>query len=326
MHAPRRLHHLTISLIGLWLAASACGADAATSTTPVEPAATPTTTAAVAGTNEPPQVTTPDVDPPATTEPAPVDTPDTTTSTIEPADVPEAAPTTTVPPVPGPLAGADDLAAAPDAPDPDPIDDLALDDEPGPCTLPAMPADAVIGDELWFDLGEGNGDHRVVGYLADGTWKLRVEFSFGAASEVEVPGAGVHGVRPIGFADVDLTFGGEELLAVVGGGASTVEVGVFAFLEGGCIHRYQSDLGGDFGVLVGASVGAGEGLYCGDGYLVDWGYQLQADDTYTRWSAAFEPVSLPVFGYVPASDDYAEGLGLDEVTSAPLFDCHGLGL
>lgn len=311
---PRRHLRLAAILVGLGLVTTACGSETVTSSEPVAKPTTPVAVEAPTTTTAPPS-SAPDSTAPPTTAPATTAPPSTAPTTtapseppVEPAAVPEATPTTTEPPVP------------------EPIDDLTYDDEPGPCTLPAMPVDTVIGGEVWFDLGPGYEGQRVVSYLSGGAWKLRVEFTDGAASELEIPGAGVHGVRPIGFADVDLTFGGEELLAVVGGGASTVEIGMFAFLEGGCIHRYQSELGGDFSVHVGATTEWGTGLICGDGYVVDWGYERDPDDTYATWSAAFEPVSLPVFGYIPASDDVAEGLTLDEVSATPLFDCNGLEL
>ncbi|MDW3212548.1 MAG: hypothetical protein R8G01_01005 [Ilumatobacteraceae bacterium] len=226
-----------------------------------------------------------------------------------------------------PKPGADDLAVEPvDPPEPTEIDDLASPDDELLCgPLPTLPGTAIVGNELWVDIdGVGGDDDRIVAYF-DGTWKLRVEFSTGAQSEVEVSGAGAHGVRAIGFADVDLTYGGDELLAVVGGGASTVEIGVFTFLEGGCIIRYQADGGGDFSVYSGASVTHGAGVVCGEGYITSWGFERDDDDTYAVWDASFEPISLGVFGYMPSSDGYAEGVSEDELGD-DLFDCNGLSL
>ena len=222
----------------------------------------------------------------------------------------------------------DDLVVVPVEPEPPVlIDDFRIGDEaPGCGGLAPIPADALISTEHWRDIDDdGFAEERIVAYF-DGTWKLRGEVpEAGLASEIEIPGAGPHGVRVLGFADVDLTYGGEEIIAVVGGGAYAVEVGVFSFLEGYCIFRYQSDGGGDFGVLSGASVIFGEGVVCGDGHIVDWGYQREADDTYTVWSAAYEPVSLGVFGIMAASDDFAEGLSFDDIDD-DLFVCDGMSL
>ena len=226
-----------------------------------------------------------------------------------------------------PTSGAGDLAVEPvDPPEPTEFDDLASpDDDLGCGPLAAVPVDALIGNELWVDLDGGDvDDDHLVSYF-DGTWKLRVEFSGGAQSQLEIPSAGAHGVRVLGFADVDLTYGGDELLAVVGGGASTVEIGVFTFLEGGCIIRYQADGGGDFSVHSGASVTQGAGVVCGEGYITSWGFERDDDDTYAVWDASFEPISLGVFGYMPSSDGHAEGLSFEDLSDT-LFDCNGLSL
>lgn len=333
-HLPTRTR-LTLAAAAITLIAGACGSEttlpsssatdgapvtaeapAPTSAPTTAPPAAPTATTDAPVTDEESDPTTPTTagDSPKTTADEPADEP--VEEPVEPADEP------TEPPEPA----SEDLAAEPvDPPEPEPIDDFSSPDDDLTCGLPPMPDDATIGNELWVDIdGVGGDNDRVVSYF-DGTWKLRVEFSTGPRSEIEIPGAGVHGVRSIGFADVDLTYGGDELLAVVGGGAYTVEIGVFTFLEGGCITRYQADGGGDFSVYSGASVMNGEGVVCGDGYITSWGFQREDDDTYTVWDTSFEPVSLGVFGYMPASDGYAEGLSHDDLSDT-LFDCNGLSL
>lgn len=202
--------------------------------------------------------------------------------------------------------------------------DVAADDHLGCGPLPAIPGDALIGSELWVDDGYGGQDHYV-SYFNGGTWMLRVNL-LNAQSEVAIPGAGPHGVEILGMADVDPSYGGPELLATVGGGASTVEVGVFSLLEGGCLFRYQTEGGGDFGVLVGASTQWGESMVCADGLILDGGYQREDDDTYTVWGTAYQPVALGTFGLVPDVDGfYEEGLPIEEVDT-DLFDCGGLAL
>ncbi len=258
-----------------------------------------------------------------TTAPTPEDVPPEPTAapaSDEESDVP--ALVTTVDP---PTAPTSDPVTGPADPPAD-IDDFASpDDDLGCGPLFVVPDDALIGSDLWFSLDGGDvDDDRLVSYF-DGTWKLRVEFSGGAQSEVEIPGASVHDVRVLGFADVDLAYGGEEIMAVVGGGASTVEIGVFSFLEGGCIFRYQADGGGDFSVYSGASVTHGSGIVCGEGYVTSWGFERDDDDTYAVWDSSFEPISLGVFGYMPSSDGHAEGLSFEDLSDT-LFDCNGLSL
>lgn len=306
---------IMVAALGLTLVATSCATETIdTAALPIEPA--PATTDATADTVP--------SSAPATTLPAPVTEPVAVTApaTEPPTPEPEVVetPPTTEPPAPA----TDDLAVEPvEPPEPTDVDDSPDDDLA--CALPAMSDDAIVGNEIWVDLdGEGGDNDRIVAYF-DGAWKLRAEFSVGVQSEIEIPGAGVHGVRVLGFADVDLTYGGEEILAVVGGGASSVEIGVFSFYEGGCIFRYQAEGGGDFGVYSGASVMNGAGVVCGEGYITSWGFERDDDDTYAMWDASFEPVSLGVFGYMPASDGYAEGLSFDDLNSS-LFDCNGLSL
>ncbi|MGA1439901.1 MAG: hypothetical protein ACO4CU_08730 [Ilumatobacteraceae bacterium] len=193
------------------------------------------------------------------------------------------------------------------------------------CTTPPVPAGATIGTEIVFDYGSMTGN-RAFSYVDGGTWKLRVEFSGGVTTEIIVPASPATGVRPIGLADVDATRPGAELFAVVDGGASALEVGLFGFRSDGCIQRYQGQGGGDFDLVVGASTNQGEGLICGPGLISTWGYQLEADGTYSAFGAAFEAVSDFVFGYVPASDDFLDGLTFEEVGGRAVFDCNGLTL
>ena len=321
-HVPSRTR-LALAAAAITLVAGACGSDTtlSSSSTPSEPvvtaeAPTPTSAPATVPTSDPVLTTAA----PATEGESEVAAPVTTVA--PPADEP------TEPPAEPPEPAGDDLAVEPvDPPEPADIDDLASpqDEDDLTCGLPPMSGDAVIGNEVRVDLdGVGGDNDRLVAYFDD-TWKLRVEFSTGAQSEIEIPGAGVHGVRVVGLADVDQTYGGDEVLAVVGGGASSVEIGFFSFYEGGCIFRYQAEGGGDFSAYSGATVMNGAGLICGEGYVTSWGFERDDDDTYAVWDASFEPISLGVFGYMPASDGYAEGLAHDDLSDT-LFDCNGLSL
>lgn len=238
---------------------------------------------------------------------------------------PQDEPTPTLPPTP-----VDEIAT----PQPDPIppvtpvDDLAAFEDELLCgPLPDIPVNAVIGSDLWLDLdGHGAPDDRLVSYAVDGNWFLRGWIG-PSESEVAVPGAGVHGVSVLGTADVDHTYGGDEIVAVVGGGAYSVEIGFFAFLEGGCLHRYLAEGGGEFGPSVGASIAFGSGLACVDGRVVETGFQRMEDDTYTVWEASYEPVSVITFGGAADVEGFeADGLTADEAAEYATFDCHGLTL
>lgn len=316
---------LTLAAAAITLIAGACGSGTTLLSSARTAETSPIVTAEAPSTPSAP-TTTPPSGPRAVPTTATEQEVDATTATT-PVGPPEAAAGQPPDePVDPPEPGSDDLAVEPvDPPEPEPIDDFASPDDDLTCGLPPMSDDATIGSELWVDIdGVGGDNDRIVAYF-DGTWKLRGEFSTGAESEIEIPGAGAQGVRVLGLADVDLTYGGDEVIAVVGGGASAVEIGVFSFLEGGCIFRYQADGGGDFSVFSGATVNHGAGVLCGDGYITSWGFERDEDDTYSVWDASFEPVSLGVFGYMPSSDGYAEGLSHDDL-SHTLFDCNGLSL
>lgn len=257
-----------------------------------------------------------------TTSQAPVTTAPPTTVAVAATTAPAAAPTTlpapapTTPPTAAPVttAAATSVSGAGDEGVDAPL-----------CMTPPVPAGATIGTEILFDFGSMTGN-RAFSYVDSGTWKLRVEFGSGVTTEIVVPTSPATGVRPIGLADVDDTRPGDELFAVVGGGASALEVGVFGFRPDGCIERYQGQGGGDFTLVAGASTNQGEGLVCGPGYIATWGYQLDAGGTYSAYGAAFEAVSEFVFGYIPASDDFLDGLSFEEVSGRPVFDCNGLAL
>lgn len=311
--------HTTFGLLALG-ASLVLGACATEDTVTVD-ATTPTTSATVAPAPETttPEATTPETTAPETTQPAATEH-----DTTVPATTAPAAPETTAPPSP---------TTTPPAPAAStPTDLVAVDDEDElPCgPLPAIPDDAVVGDEFWFDLnGDGIDGDLLVAYQSNGVWRLRAEIETWengpiAQSEVAIPDAGVHGVRMLGLADVDQTYGGDEIVATVGGGASTVEVGLFTFLEGGCLFRYQSEDGGAYSQLVGGTIDEGSGLICSDGWLFHTGYELAANGTYTVWSNPFQPVALGTIGIVPDLDGYYEEDLTFEEASADLFDCHGL--
>lgn len=218
----------------------------------------------------------------------------------------------------------DDLAPQPPATDPGPFVDPSLGvATAGPCGVHnAIPDDAIYGSDGIYNLNDSD-EVRLVTYFDGSVWRLRQQWGT-TISEVELPDAGASGARVIGLADV-AALGGHEILAIVGGGASTVEVGVFSSFEGPCLFRFQADGGGDFSLFAGATVGSGIGITCGDEWLDSWSYQLEEDDTYTLSGAAFEEVSTGTFGYMLASDGFVEGLTEAELPES-IFDCNGLSL
>ena len=108
--------------------------------------------------------------------------------------------------------------------------------------------------------------------------------------------------------------------------ALAIEIGIFTFLEGGCLTRYTAEGGGFYSQFVGGSIGSGSGLICVDGWFAHTGYELAGDDTYTAFSTPHEISGFLEIGMVPNIDGYyEEGLTFEEA-SAGLFDCHGLSL
>ncbi|MEM1332205.1 MAG: hypothetical protein AAGG08_02005 [Actinomycetota bacterium] len=228
-------------------------------------------------------------------------------------------------PVPGPV---DDLLAVPSQPGPVVNPEFLPDDGPalgslGPCgTHGPIPDDALIGTDGIYDLNDSD-EVRLVTWSDGDTWFLRQQWGT-TVSEIEIPNAGVHGVRVIGLADV-AGYGGREILAVVGGGASGVQVGVFSSFEGPCLFQFQRDGGGAFVLDASVTIGSGAGIVCGDQWIASTGYQLEDDDTYTVFGAAYHEVATATFGYLPGSDDHAEGIAADDLDHQ-LFDCDDLTL
>ena len=205
------------------------------------------------------------------------------------------------------------------------VDDLVA--RPTPCgSFGPVPAGAIVETDLALDIaGDGSADDHAISYLDGGDWVLRTVVG-GTVSELDIPDVGVHAVRPLGLADVGSISAGDELIVTVGGGASSSDIGFFGFSDDGCVYPFlREGTTEPFLGTVGATIGTGSGVACGTGYVALWGHQLEDDDTWSAWGAAYEEKSLGEIGYIGASDDYSEGLAQEDLRS-PELDCFGLSL
>lgn len=214
----------------------------------------------------------------------------------------------------------------------DPITDMATlpdDTVPGAdvpeCSLvEPVPAGATIESNVSLDLsGDGTADDQIVTYF-DGSWAIRSTVD-GITSEVGVAAVGPGAVRAVGVADVaDLT-DGNELIATVGAGAYTTQIGVYGLDINNCIFAFADAAGSVLTMSSGASISFGSGFSCGAGYIAENSWSHDDDDTFTVSGAAYGETVPGQFTFLPGSDDFAEGVSIDDLPST-LFDCNGLTL
>ena len=161
-----------------------------------------------------------------------------------------------------------------------------------PTTLPIPPtcADTTGPSGAAISLtvidGDWNGDGLIdLGYSwaepAGGgvTWYVRAEVSGGASSTIAIPDVGAAYAQALDGVDVDFALGADpgvnrdEMLAVVGGGASGLNLGIFGFEPDGCIFQFDDGAGALFSVSVAATTGQMSGLICdgaaGSQFLVE---------------------------------------------------------
>ncbi len=195
---------------------------------------------------------------------------------------------------------------------------------PTPCgNFDPIPAGSQITSNLMVDLvGDGVADDQVITYL-DGVYKLR-SVRNGVTSEVTVPDVGVSSIRALGVGDAGEISVGNEVIVRTGGGASAAEIGIFGHDADGCVFQFTLN-GSDLEMYVGATIGTSSGMFCAEGVIAQWYYELDDDDTYFGSSAAFFESTAGDFTYLPNSDDFSEGLALDDLSPAEL-DCFGFGL
>lgn len=195
---------------------------------------------------------------------------------------------------------------------------------PAPCgTFGPIPTESQITSNLSVDLvGDGTADDQVITYL-DGVYKLRT-IRDGLISEIDVPDVGVSSIRALGVGDVGEISPGNEVIVRTGGGASSAQIGVFGHDASGCVFEFTLN-GSPLAMYVGGTIGTSSGMYCGDGVIAEWSYSLDEDGTYFGSSAAFYESSVGNFTYLPASDDFSEGLSAEDLSPA-MLECFDFGL
>ena len=150
-----------------------------------------------------------------------------------------------------------------------------------PTTLPIPPtcADTTEPSSDAISLtvidGDWNGDGSIdLGYSwaepsgGGVSWFVRAEVSGGASSTIAIPDVGAAYAQALDGVDVDFALGADpgvnrdEMLAVVGGGASGLNLGIFGFELDGCMFQFDNGAGGLFSVSVAATTGEMSGLLC----------------------------------------------------------------
>ncbi len=188
----------------------------------------------------------------------------------------------------------------------------------------AIPGGASIASNITVDVAaDGTADDQIVTYL-DGGWTMRATVN-GITSEVSINGVGPGATRALGVADVGALTAGNEIIATVGAGAYTTQIGVFGIDSNGCLFHFLDSSGTELAMSSGASIGFGDRFSCGPGYIAGNSWSNQFDGTYDMGGAAYIESTLGQFTYMPASDDYSEGLSFDQLPT-DLFDCNGLSL
>lgn len=168
---------------------------------------------------------------------------------------------TTVPATVAPTTVADAVAPTTAAPPPP-----SCPDE----TAPSGGAGAVtIVDGDWN--GDGVADAGVSWSEPSGggvTWFIRAEVSGGFSSTVALGDLGVGYAQALDNVDVDFSLGAEpgvnrdEIIAIVGGGASGVNLGIFGVGADGCVFQFDDGAGAPFETPIAASIGQRSGLTC----------------------------------------------------------------
>ncbi len=258
---------LTVALLA---AGAACSSTATTSPTdtPVdEPVAF-----ADAGTGADPTTTLPDPAPAAATEPAvdPEPTPDPTIP-VAPADVTDDEPVDPDPdPDPGPVVPTLDLGIELGTVPPT-FDPVIVANLPACGLHPSIPANAANVTNAVVDaFGDGSADDTVTSYydVDDDQWRIRLIPSAGGVSELTLAGVGPGYAATLGAVHVD-TGDAEQILAVVGSGASALRLGVFGADSDGCLFRFVwHGSANPVEFTVGATAGTMTGVQCyeGDGW------------------------------------------------------------
>ncbi|MEQ1872866.1 MAG: hypothetical protein ABL953_03985 [Ilumatobacteraceae bacterium] len=168
---------------------------------------------------------------------------------------------TTVPATAAPTTVADTVAPTTAAPPPPSCADA---------TAPSAGAVSVtIIDGDWN--GDGISDTGVSWGEPSGggaAWFMRAEVTGGLSSTVGLGDLGVGYAQALDNVDVDFSLGAEpgvnrdEMIAIVGGGASGVNLGIFGVGADGCVFQFDDGAGAPFETPIAASIGQRSGLTC----------------------------------------------------------------
>ncbi|MFK8024553.1 MAG: hypothetical protein AB8G26_11390 [Ilumatobacter sp.] len=250
----------------------------------------------------------PPVNPPVTIPPVLVPTPPvvdpTPTPTVPPVIV---TPTITVPPV-GPAITIPPVIVSP-------LNACGF--------VGSIPGTATIVSDISVDL-DGDGDLDQAISFVDAGWSVRTVVD-GVTSQIDISGVGPHAVTLLGGTDVAWITPGDELIATVGGGASSVEVGVIGVDDDGCVFQFDDGAGESIGFPVGATVTNGSGVFCAAGSIHAHSFELQPDDTFSASASGYHEVAAGTLDLLPGSPDFNEGLSFDDLQPATL-DCDGIAL
>lgn len=216
----------------------------------------------------------------ATAAPTVAPTPPPTTTTTPQTSTPQtSAPQTSAPQASAPQTSAPQTTTAP-TPVPVPEPEIAVD--PGCGAWPAIPSTASGVSSVTIDaLGDGTADDTITTYL-DGTWRLRLESAAGVVSEVTIDDVGPGYAEVIGAIQVDEQVA-DQVLAVVGSGASGVRLGVFGADEQGCVFRFTHGDGSAPDLMVGGTAGWHRGVFCAGSTLFSYGADAVGDDEWHVW-------------------------------------------
>jgi len=135
---------------------------------------------------------------------------------------------------------------------------------------------------------------------------------------------------PLGLTELGSLMLGPEILALVGGGASGKNLGIFGVDADDCLFRFTIFSGNPLGIYIGATVSFLDTFGClpnpnvfGTAGFWTSTYENEGADGWFGSSAAFRETSPGDFTYIPASDDFSEGLSLDDLPNN-MFDCSGV--
>ncbi len=214
---------------------------------------------------------------------APVITPAPTTAATPttPTTAPPSVAVTTIPPPPAPT------------PTPAPTPPLVAD--PGCGAWAPVPPDVSGVSSASIDaLGDGSADDTITSYL-DGTWRVRLVSSAGVVSELAIDDVGPGYAKVIGAVQIDEQ-AGDQVLAVVGSGASGVRLGVFGADEQGCVFRFTHSDGAALDLIVGGTTRWHQGVFCAGNTLFSYGADAVTDDEWQVWGVDLQRTGATTLG------------------------------